>query len=651
MSLQPDQIAQLRTSAGLNPTPPPVQPQAVSNVLAQRKAALNPVQAEPKPEASVSDAGPLGMIKKIPNLVNNIGNDIKTSSAGVDSAIEGTGDYQGASTVNRAVGATASAFGAIPKVVGEFVPQGVKDAANKFLPIGTFVNQLGDLIGSTQAAQDFVTNHPDAAKNLEDVAKTTKSLGDISNDILATGGGTKVAPAVGKEAGAVASDVSNLAGKATQAVTKPIVDKATQFAVDTEKKGWMKATTVPKASYNKATAIADNSKNVADTLVKNNLKLSDHVETNAAGNKVFNTADTAEKLHADAAKLSNEMLRPALEKADASGAVPKTPVNDIIKSAMENINKSKMTAEAKDKMIESLNQTKISLTKQHPEGLSLTDLHDEKIIRDLNAKYSPVGDVATNMEATKNKAIADATRKMVEEKAPADVPVKAFNAELSKQHQAANYLDALHSKPVPKTILGSIAKTAAKVVGAGVGSGLGGGLMGTVGGYHIGGLIEGLVEGLPNPVKNSLLNNLKTTNPEAFTQVQNYLSNLDTKGSVANPISSASKNSNIDKTIQPFNPKSQTVKGITKVAKIIKGTPNKQAGMIRIGGKAVKEVPDATKAEIVKAIDYLRLGKDVKKDMEFSVDKLAQKFNINQDLSNTKIANLFQDLIEKTKTK
>ncbi len=39
---------------------------------------------------------------------------------------------------------------------------------------------------------------------------------------------------------------------------------------------------------------------------------------------------------------------------------------------------------------------------------------------------------------------------MVEKKAPADLPIKEFNAELQKKYQMADYLESLHGKNVPK---------------------------------------------------------------------------------------------------------------------------------------------------------------------------------------------------------
>lgn len=454
-------------------------------------------------------------------------------------------------TGENALAATASGINTVFSPISNAVKSVSDSFANspggQAIANNPVMGKILDFFGGASGKLDeWSKAHPEAARNLSNA---------LTVGTTALGGESKIAEKPIGSVEGIKTGAANLASDIKGSVSDipgSVKGKATQMALDSEKKGWTKPAETPKGSYTKATEIfkaaSDNGHNISDTLANNKLKLSDHVETSATGNKVFNTADTAEKMHADAAKTSNEMLRPALEKADAS--VPKTPVKDVINESIKNVQKSKMTSEVKDRIIESLDQTRASLEKAHPDGLSLTDLHDEKIVRDANAKYSPVGDVATNMEATKNKAIADVARKMVEEKAPPEIPVKAFNAELAKQHQAANYLDALHGKPVPKSVLGSIAKTAAKVVGASVGSGLGGGVLGGVGGYHIGGMVESLIESVPNPVKSMLLDNLKTTNPEAFTKVQGYLNNLDTNGSVAKPMTtetSITKNKGITK--------------------------------------------------------------------------------------------------------
>lgn len=481
-------------------------------------------------------------------------------------------------TAENSLGATASGINTVFSPITHLIKGASDYLANSGLghviENNPVMGKILDLFGGAQnKLGEWSDQHPEAARNLNNL---------LTVGLSATG--EKPATEALKTTGdAVKTGATKTAGLLTDAKTA-IQEKATNMALNSEKKGWSKPTNVPKASYNKATEIyksaLDRGQDISDTLTKNNIRLSDHVETNASGNKIFNTADAAEKMHSDAAKLSKEMLRPALEQADASGVVPRTPVSDLIKDSIANIKKSDMTLEAQDKMIENLTASRASLEKQFPNGMSLTDLHDEKINRDLNAKYSPVGDPAVNMEATKNKAIADAARKMVEDKAPEGIPVKEFNAELAKQHKAANYLEALHTKPVPKTILGNIAKTAAKVVGAGVGSGLGGGVLGGVGGYHIGGMVESLIEGVPNPVKSLLLKNLEVTNPEAFKQIQSYLNSRETNPSVAQPSNIASKSVTIsDSNTIPKDKGQEMEMGSYKLRK------NPTTGLVELSGQ------------------------------------------------------------------
>ena len=97
-------------------------------------------------------------------------------------------------------------------------------------------------------------------------------------------------------------------------------------------------------------------------------------------------------------------------------------------------------------------------------------------------------------------------------------------------------------------------------------------------------------------------------------------------------------------------PGDAAVDDISKRVEQVKNTPGKSGGFISIGGKKFAEIPDATKREMMDVIDYLRIGKN-KPGIEKTLSSLSNKYNINQDWSNSKIANAFENLIDKTKTK
>jgi len=82
----------------------------------------------------------------------------------------------------------------------------------------------------------------------------------------------------------------------------------------------------------------------------------------------------------------------------------------------------------------------------------------------------------------------------------------------------------------------------------------------------------------------------------------------------------------------------------------------KLGASVKIGKQTFNEIPDATKKEMIKVIDYLRIGKterigNAEKGIEKTLSDLAQKYNISEDLPSAKIADKFEELIENTKTK
>lgn len=550
MSLSQEQITELRTKAGLSPTPPTPTQNGSNDIIAQRKAALSGA-APTAPTASQSTLKDK-ISSDIQTRGTNAYNDITSTEGNSDNPfVQGTADLshgiQAAGEAGMGVVDTATDIGSsllshlgIKKQDAPLnaFPQGQQATDTIKNAVGNTASNASDELGSK--LNDFINAHPELGKVLTNILGAAKGAGDVSNAVLAGEGTADVAQ---KTTNAVEGAVNKV-----QSVGDTVQNKATNYAENSLKADWQKPTTVNQAGYKKATQIyqnaADKGHDIADTLVKSKINPADVVD-----NGRYDTADVANNIRQDAGQMSHDMLRPALEKADA--VTPKTSIQEVINNTVDNINKNKsLTQEAKDSLIDKLDTTKGALEKQFPDGMSLTDMHDEKIVRDMNAKYSPVGDIATNAEATKNKAVADSLRNLVETKSPEGIPVKEFNAELAKRYQAADYLDSLNTKKVPTSIVSKLTKTAAKVVGASVGSGLGGGVLGGVGGYHIGGMLEGMLEDIPNPLKTSFLNNLETKNPEAFQKVQDYLNNLDTKGSVAKPMSTASNTVNMPTSIQ-----------------------------------------------------------------------------------------------------
>ncbi len=83
----------------------------------------------------------------------------------------------------------------------------------------------------------------------------------------------------------------------------------------------------------------------------------------------------------------------------------------------------------------------------------------------------------------------------------------------------------------------------------------------------------------------------------------------------------------------------------------LKTIPNKQGGFVNIGGgKVIKQIDEATKAEIWDTIKYLGSGQEIK-GKEATLDRLLQRYNISADQSVSKIKARLTALLDKTKTK
>lgn len=87
-----------------------------------------------------------------------------------------------------------------------------------------------------------------------------------------------------------------------------------------------------------------------------------------------------------------------------------------------------------------------------------------------------------------------------------------------------------------------------------------------------------------------------------------------------------------------------------------KNIPNKTGGFIKIGDTTVKAIDEPSKKEILEIVDYMKTGnangKQIKgvKDMETAISRYAEKYGINQNMSNTEVRKSFEKLLENTKT-
>lgn len=384
---------------------------------------------------------------------------------------------------------------------------------------GTAGNFLGNIIAPlipniakdkiaqiSQAINDKVNQIPGMTPDIH------KSLGDVVNTASLLGG-EEAKPAIETTAEKGANAVKNTIDNFTK--KQPMTSEEIQSNLKGVANDWAKPTTINEPKYNNARAVIEKNPDVPQTLAQNGIDPFSNIEDGK-----YNTEDTAQKLRDDNGKLSRDLLRPSLEVADKT--VAPTSVGNFKPTIT---NTYGVTADDAETIRARLDNKLGALERKYPNGMSLTNMLDERITYDANGGYKAFKSNADNIDAIANRAIADSMRQTLIAKGDAaGIPVGDFQAELAKNYKAADYLDALHGKKAPISVGQSIARYGAKVIGAKAAGLVGGGdLVSEFVGYHIGGALEKFVENMTNPMRNSFLKNLKITNPEAFTKMEEYL--------------------------------------------------------------------------------------------------------------------------------
>lgn len=368
-----------------------------------------------------------------------------------------------------------------------------------FSPVGTLINQLGDKISDIPQVQKFA--------NLPVGIGVARGV-DFGNNLNTILGAVAGGPGAKTGASAVNLETPRVFPTPVGSGPKAVVSLA---------KEWAQPTQTVTASFNKAKAVLAKDPNTPKFLAEQGIDPRAHIEDGR-----YVTEDTAQSLRDTAGKMSADTLRPSLQAADYS--TPPTSIAEIQANAVRRVASDNLTTAAdKDVIISRINKEAEALKATYPNGLKLTDMHDNKITYAKNGGYSPIKSASDNNIATANRLLGQAFEDVGTAKTPTTVPVRDFRAYLQQYYRAADYLDELNTKKAPVTLGQSIARSAAKYGGAAIGSSFGGDVVSAFAGYSIGKALEHALENMNNPMRAAFIRNIEQTNPEAAVKVREYL--------------------------------------------------------------------------------------------------------------------------------
>lgn len=516
-TITPDQFAAIRAGKPLKtaapvPAPTPVAPDMgtldAQEVIAGRDKAFRGVSEAAKafdantapPNGGVSLDTPQETVKKTGDLLH-----------GAAQAAIGTG---------RAVFAPFTA--AIQKVVQSASDNPAVQAVTTSPAVSAFLDAANKGIGNATDLWAKVENdHPDFARAVSDIAGVAPYVvgGEAAPQTPVGEATAQTFQDASKAAEAIGTQMSGgTGGKISEIINNefPGLNKDQAQAIKSVAADWQRPADQPVPSFNKARAVLERDPGVPQVLAENGLSPLSYIEQ---GN--YATEDAAAELRTRAGQISRDMLRPSLHFEDYG--VPRTPTNEIYQRAVDIVNTDRnLTAANKQTIISHIKDELGALDEGNPNGLTLEQLHDNKITYAQNGGYSPVNEPRVNNLATANRALSTAMGKLVEEKAT-NVPVEQFNADLQKLYRAADYLDSLNGKKAPVSLTQHVIRGVAKFAGAGIAAHLGGGIFSEFAGYQIGKNVERVLENMTMPMRAQFLQNLQRTNSQAYDAVAQYL--------------------------------------------------------------------------------------------------------------------------------
>lgn len=416
-----------------------------------------------------------------------------------------------ASSLSKGIAATSDVFGVVGqlpvlKQIGEVFGKGISAIGEK----------LSNLY-SPKFQEELSSMSPEDYSKATQPLKDLQNLGTIANTILMAKGGQETAKGAKTVVDTAVKDVKStiadpFGGSATNLSPEQMQAKLKGVSED-----WKKPTTINEPKYNNARAVLAKDPEVTQNAAKMGLNPFSSIEDGK-----YNTKALAQQVRDDTGKLSRDILRPSLQMADY--AVDRSSLNDL----KPKVNDFGVTPDASEAIQARLSTKLDALQRKYPEGMSLTDMLDEKITYDKNGGYSQFKSNADTNDAIANRAVANTLRTQLIAKAPKDLPIEEFFAEQTKNYRVSDYLKSLDKVKAPVNPLQAGARMVAKFGGAKLGAIVGGDIVSSFAGYQIGKILESFVENMTNPMRDSFLQNLKVTNPEAFAQMEKFLGTAET---------------------------------------------------------------------------------------------------------------------------
>lgn len=416
------------------------------------------------------------------------GNDLFSVDTLINTALGGAGgkalDWVGKPLLNAA-----------GKVVGTITPQVLKDVAAKGAGALQKFAEENQLLGGI-------------AKPLsEKISTGFQAVDDKANSLF------KGANVKGKIKDVISEQYPGLSKEAR-----------TNHFLEVNRKNILQPTTEASPAYAKASRIAKDAERRGINLgeVIDDTRTFDH---QIKDKKIYSTLDHADELE-NQTKSFGSVIREAFKEAEPG--VQRVAVSDIRNAMLKKIDDippSQVTPEERvmmRKQIEKRYGDNSAAAREYPNGYSLTDLYDNRIISQTRGKYREGGIMSDAVNAERSRYEGQVFNEIMDAIVPEEMGLQAVRREMEKRFVLADYLRSLNGKKVPTTIVGKAANLFGRAVGGIAGSKFAGGY-GALLGSRFGDVFFDFLENAPNPVRKKILESLNKESPVAYKQLIEYI--------------------------------------------------------------------------------------------------------------------------------
>lgn len=472
------------------------------------------------------------------------GADSGTLGGELGAGFDVAGDIAGG--VTKEIGAVASSAVIQPlaKLIGN-IPGLDKLATSK--PVASWLdNNAGGVQYLADKWNQFKTDHPDAAKKVEDSGNIASFMTLFAGDNekvqekLKTGvdktlegaSGTVDATknAASSAAGAI-SDATNAAKDTLGEKVSGFKDKQIEKAKSTSVKEWNQEVNRQEGkTYNQVQRAKAKGNDIPEILTERGITAHSLIDDG----KRYDTGIATGKIRGEANGLYNATIKPLVNMADKMGAT--IDLNDLKSRAISYARSFKAPQGVISDVISRIeNEFKPngpdSVSEKFKNGVGLGDAESQKHAHwnEVNWSKGPGGKPTS--ENLFNSAMGHAYQGGIESRLPVpDTTVRNMNAEIGKLRDTADFLNLIDGDKAAgnptKGLVGKLTRGAIRFGSTAVGETLGG-ITGGVGGYVLSKPIaEALTEfitNLPGKMRDNWLAGLKADSPEIANEIQNYL--------------------------------------------------------------------------------------------------------------------------------